>query len=172
MKIVNLTGQRFGKLIAVKLTTKRTKDKRKIWLCKCDCGGLRETSSKALHDGDTVSCGCLGKLTLGESSFNSLYTKYRKMAQYRDLVFDLTKKQFKELTQGNCFYCATPPAQKIDRPKMYGIYVYNGIDRMVNSIGYTKNNCVSCCGLCNWMKKDLTVKQFLEHAKTIVAAIL
>jgi len=53
----DLTGQRFGKLIAIKPTDKR-KDKCVIWLCKCDCGNLYETKSNALIFG-RKSCGCL-----------------------------------------------------------------------------------------------------------------
>lgn len=53
----DLTGQRFGKLIAVKYLY--SKDKRAYWLVKCDCGKEAEKNAKYLLNGDTTSCGCI-----------------------------------------------------------------------------------------------------------------
>ncbi len=56
----DLTGQRFGSLIAVKLTGKKDKQNKITWLLECDCGGTREwswTSLKARHDKYRVNCG-------------------------------------------------------------------------------------------------------------------
>ncbi|KKL77013.1 hypothetical protein LCGC14_2039110 [marine sediment metagenome] len=38
---------------------------------------------------------------------------------------------------------------------------------MDNSIGYEVDNCVPCCGRCNWMKRDLTKDQFINHVHKI-----
>lgn len=56
---VDLTNQRFGKLIAKKPTSKRTNDGRIIWLCECDCGNTKEASSHDLLQGKIQSCGCM-----------------------------------------------------------------------------------------------------------------
>ena len=56
----DLTGQRFGRLIAL-----RSLDERKngsiVWECKCDCGSITHTASQDLISGTTRSCGCLRK---------------------------------------------------------------------------------------------------------------
>lgn len=57
---LNLTNQRFGKLVAIKPTNER-KSKSVVWECKCDCGKIFYTSSKSLRGGRTNSCGCLRK---------------------------------------------------------------------------------------------------------------
>lgn len=57
-KIKDLTNQRFGKLIVLKDTGKRDSCRSVIWLCKCDCGMLKEISSHSLQRG-TFSCGCV-----------------------------------------------------------------------------------------------------------------
>jgi len=36
-----------------------TKNKRAIWLCRCDCGRKTKVTSHELNTGDTKSCGCL-----------------------------------------------------------------------------------------------------------------
>lgn len=51
-------GQRFGRLIVIKNTGKRT-SKVPIWLCKCDCGNYKEVPTNLLTSGHTQSCGCL-----------------------------------------------------------------------------------------------------------------
>lgn len=54
-KFIDLTGQRFGRLIAIKYLGK-TK-----WLCKCDCGNTVEVFRCNLQTGNTRSCGCFNK---------------------------------------------------------------------------------------------------------------
>lgn len=55
----DLTGKRFGRLVA----TKKVGSKRNnaLWLCKCDCGNEKEIISANLVNGVTHSCGCLQK---------------------------------------------------------------------------------------------------------------
>lgn len=51
-------GERFGKLTIIEELEKRRYNN-KIWLCKCDCGGLHEATTTSLKAGYTKSCGCL-----------------------------------------------------------------------------------------------------------------
>ena len=55
-RVIDLIGQRFGKLIV--LEKSGTKNGRAIWKCKCDCGNYTEIYSEALKQGHTRSCGC------------------------------------------------------------------------------------------------------------------
>ena len=73
-QILDLTGQKFGKLTAIKATEKRTKDGRVIWKCKCDCGNECEVDTHSLKCGNTQSCGCLK--SRGELSIGSLLLQY------------------------------------------------------------------------------------------------
>lgn len=57
----DLTNQRFGKLIALYPTNKRSAQKNIIWHCKCDCGNECDVISSNLLKGQTKSCGCLIK---------------------------------------------------------------------------------------------------------------
>lgn len=49
----NLTGNRYGKLTVIARGSKK-----KMWLCKCDCGRLKEVQCSNLTGGKTKSCGC------------------------------------------------------------------------------------------------------------------
>ena len=58
MKQLNLTGERFGKLVAIK-TIGKNKNGGYLWQCKCDCGNEIIANVGNLKNGHTKSCGCL-----------------------------------------------------------------------------------------------------------------
>ena len=47
-------------------------------------------------------------------------------------------------------------------------FLYNGIDRKNNNMGYTYTNSVSCCKLCNQAKNSLSIKEFYDHIQLIL----
>jgi hypothetical protein len=53
----DITGQRFGRLTALKPTSER-RYASVVWLCQCDCGQQVSIDGKNLRRGDTRSCGC------------------------------------------------------------------------------------------------------------------
>ena len=100
---IDLTGQRFGRLIVLKDSGKRIAHGHIIWLCKCSCGKQVKVISGNLRNGYTRSCGCLkreqtkamGKACIkhGENSKNSrLYTAWinlkRKCYNPNALIYD------------------------------------------------------------------------------------
>ena len=62
-KILDLTNQRFGKLIVISRAEKpiNSKSTSVFWLCKCDCGNEKIISSNVLRSGKAKSCGCYNK---------------------------------------------------------------------------------------------------------------
>lgn len=61
-KPVDITGKRFGKLVAIKPTGEKTRSYNS-WLCKCDCGNYVTYDVNTLTMGSATSCGCLKKDT-------------------------------------------------------------------------------------------------------------
>lgn len=59
--LVDLTGKRFGRLVAIRRegTYGIGRHKMATWLCKCDCGKETVVISNNLRAGITRSCGCL-----------------------------------------------------------------------------------------------------------------
>ena len=57
MMLIDLTGQRFGRLTVLKRA--ETINKRTRWLCRCDCGEEVIVEAYNLKKGHTQSCGCL-----------------------------------------------------------------------------------------------------------------
>lgn len=60
---IDLTSQRFGRLIVVK-RVENDKNNRAMWLCKCDCGNYKIINSHHLRNGSIKSCNCLWKENL------------------------------------------------------------------------------------------------------------
>lgn len=59
-QINDLTGQRFGKLVAEYDTGKRYQHN-VVWHCRCDCGNEVDVMGRSLTSGNTRSCGCLNR---------------------------------------------------------------------------------------------------------------
>ena len=66
-KIIDLTGQRFGKLTVIERADDYVTPsgyKKIMWKCVCDCGNTVITSRGNLRSGHTRSCGCLWEETV------------------------------------------------------------------------------------------------------------
>lgn len=86
----------------------------------------------------------------GAIGHNALVAKKKT----RVLSFDLTFDEFVTYWKQPCFYCG-------------GDVETIGLDRVDNSLGYTKGNVVSCCHVCNWMKRDMSREDFVSHCTKI-----
>ena len=56
---LDITGKRYGSLVAVKRTEEKTAQGVYKWECKCDCGGSVLVPVSELNRGKVKSCGCL-----------------------------------------------------------------------------------------------------------------
>ncbi len=59
MSFIDLTGQRFGRAIALERDC--SAKGRVFWRCACDCGNIFSAPSQNLRNGQCKSCGCLQK---------------------------------------------------------------------------------------------------------------
>lgn len=58
-KVIDLTGQYFGRLEVIRYD--HTEKSGKYWLCHCECGNTKVIKGSLLQNGHTRSCGCLVK---------------------------------------------------------------------------------------------------------------
>lgn len=66
-KFKDISGQRFGLLVAQKPIKVRTSKRTRIkWECKCDCGNIAVVTGSNLASGHTKSCGCLNSKMTSE----------------------------------------------------------------------------------------------------------
>jgi len=85
------------------------------------------------------------------------YNKYMNSARKRDIIFNIDKELCFDLINKPCNYCGE---------LIQGIP--NGIDRKISTVGYTPENCVSCCKMCNYMKSCLDDDVFLLRVKHMI----
>ncbi len=157
-------GQRFDRLIIVEELSKDKWGGRRV-SCLCDCGKSITTSLGALRKSSTHSCGCYHKdIIRSKQPWEVEYKIYIYSSKRRNLLFDLTIDEFKELCSKKCFYCGSEPQTKTE----VGGILRNGIDRVDGKIGYIKTNCVTCCVTCNYMKRTLNQKSFYQHILKIL----
>lgn len=57
----DITGIRFGMLVVVAKTDRRTRKKEVLWECLCDCGQMILCRASKLRRGESKSCGCLSE---------------------------------------------------------------------------------------------------------------
>lgn len=74
--LIDLTGQRFGKLTVEQKLPPR-EDAKTWWLCRCDCGDTCVTTSYALRSGRQKSCGCARIKDLTGQRFGTLTVERR-----------------------------------------------------------------------------------------------
>jgi hypothetical protein len=58
-KFVDLTGQRFGRLLVLGVSNVRIYGRQLAWDCQCECGVVKPLLTSVLKSGNTKSCGCL-----------------------------------------------------------------------------------------------------------------
>jgi ribosomal protein S27E len=169
----DLTGTRFNRLVVIGTSESPDgyKGRDTFWRCLCDCGNERIVCGSDLRRGHSGSCGCYTREKrskgLGISSFNELLNRYRGGAKRRNLKFDITPEQFKVIINKDCYYCGKIPNQVSKNRFGHGDYIYNGIDRIDSSIGYTVENCVPCCGTCNVAKMAMSQQEFYSWIERV-----
>lgn len=96
----------------------------------------------------------------------NVLASYRINAATRGLAWELTEEQFKELTSSPCYYTGRAPSN-IERSKAGEVYIYNGLDRIDSTKGYTIDNVVPCCLHVNLAKNNWSEDEFYQMVKDV-----
>jgi hypothetical protein len=171
---IDMTGQRYGKLVCLRPVGKQQKNT--LWWCVCDCGKEMAAKGGNLRNGNTKCCGCVrSERTIArniEGANNgeqALYVTYQQRADLFKREFTLPFDQFIHITSSVCHYCGCVPSMV--KKRYHGNYIYNGIDRVDSKSGYIEGNCVPCCAKCNHAKKDMSYQEFIDWLSRIAQYI-
>lgn len=129
---------------------------------KCECGTECIRNYTTIAYGKSKSCGCYHSEEMSqrqikpenESAKRRLFNDYKLGAKTRNIIFDLTFDEVYDIANKKCYYCNKSPERII--ATIGGIIQVNGIDRVDNSLGYIKSNCVPCCSECNLKKREVS----------------
>lgn len=179
----DITGQRFGKLIAIEPTDIR-KNRKILWKCICDCGNICYISVSSLKNNKTKSCGCLFKEMLIKRNKRNIkhglsYTKEYKKAKDRKrnelkkqydseygIELELTLKEFFP----TCVICGITREEHI---KKYGRDLENDhVLPLSKGHGLIPGNAVVLCRFHNGSKKAKSLDRLPQEwiDKILVAA--
>jgi hypothetical protein len=172
LKYVFNRGDRYGTCVVLEEPPKIKGEgsNRFVWII-CDCGLKKRMRAHILLR--AKSCGCRSResstLPAGVAATNDLFGRYKAGAKKRSIAWSLTKEQFTNLIQQNCGYCGVEPRQLWKSGGIRVAVLYNGLDRKNNTIGYTEENTVTACEICNKAKRDLSEDEFYEWLDRLVA---
>jgi hypothetical protein len=176
---MSLVNKKFGRLTVLR-EVRKGKTLRKIyWDCLCDCGKETNVYGVYLVNGDTKSCGCLKtekkpglKKPKSREHYQRGSAKKAYSTSYTNEGDTISFEDFYRLAQMDCYYCGQKPINAINayndkrylpEAKENGKFIYNGLDRVDNSLPHTLENCVTCCKHCNYAKRDMSQQKFLEY---------
>lgn len=146
-KLIDLTGQRFGRLTVVSRTENTPQGKAR-WDCQCECGKKASgVIGTHLRSGHTISCGCVQKEGFHEtiSKHNQSGTRiYEIWAGMKKRTTNANRKDFKYYGERGVEVCSE---WENDFEAFYGWALQNGyannltLDRKDNNKGYSPDNC-------------------------------
>jgi len=108
---------------------------------------------KKIDDKELCYDNCFGNINPKSIYFEHYY----KGAVKRNLPFELNKETFQAIILEKCYICG----------KENSNIHQNGIDRKDNEKGYFIENCVACCGECNFMKKNYSFELLINQLENI-----
>ena len=147
-KIIDLIGQRFGRLTVKSMAGSTGKNRNTFWNCICDCGRMKAIDSQSLRRGRTKSCGCLHNELLAKrqekhgllAENNRLYGIWEGMKQR---CLNPNRNGFKDYGGRGITVCK----EWLDFYSFYSWAVANGytekltLDRINPNDSYYPNNC-------------------------------
>lgn len=99
--------------------------------------------------------------------YKVLHSIVRGSANGDSIPFKLGIADTINLISQSCFYCGGGNDTQYTVNSNKGIKLnLNGIDRIDSSRGYTKENTLTCCKNCNFMKRDYSFIFFLSQVKS------
>jgi len=171
-EIKDILGLRFGRLIVLKLSKNQKIGYGAAWICKCDCGNIKEINGKHLRSGLTKSCGCWQKEVM--LSINLIHgfkitdvEKDYRYSTYRGMIkrcYDEKAKNYKNYGGRGIRVCSSWLKSIFnfindigERPTKY-----HTLDRIENNGNYTPQNC-------KWSTRKEQIKNRRKHGKFICA---
>ena len=143
--LVDITGQRFGRLTVVR--REETKNKHTMWLCVCDCGNEIVADGYNIKYAHTTSCGCVQKERTSKANRthgNRNTRLYRIWNCMKNRCYRKSYHAFDHYGGRGIKVC---DEWKDDFQAFYKWAMSNGyednlsIDRVDNDKGYSPDNC-------------------------------
>ena len=170
-----MTGRVFNYLTVIRLMPDLHKSGRAMWECRCSCGNSAVIAGSSLRRGVSTSCGCRttarARIKNSKQPYEWLYNTLKGRCRRLNRECGLSFEQFVKFTGIEyCHYCERSVVWSEHKSPSRGYSAGCNLDRKDSAIGYTQDNCVVCCAVCNWVKSDeFSYEEMVELGKTIKA---
>jgi len=146
-RLIDLTGQKFNRLIVLKRYYKMAHPV--YWLCRCDCGKEHVVEGNKIKSGEIKSCGCLKQEFVDNGGWNKKHglTKTRIYSIWRSMKQRCTNPVSAAIKKNYQDRGITVCSEWHDFEKFKNWAFVNGysenltIERMDNNKGYSPDNC-------------------------------
>lgn len=158
MKVFDLIGCKFGRLKVI--AASETINKKRYWVCRCDCGKEKIVATTLLRSGITKSCGCL-KIDNGRSKRIHGMRRHPAYIIWAKIIQRCTNPSVERYPQYGgrgitiCDAWRHNPGAFCQWAIENGFAVGLQIDRIDNDKGYSPENC-----------RFVTVKQNCRNRST------
>lgn len=169
---LDLTGQRFGRLVALE-HVRNNKHSSRIWKCQCDCGNTIETQAYALRSGHTKSCGCYHKdaITVHGMSYTREYKIFvgRKYAEAKKELDSEWTVDLEAALRKMFPYCVVCGITEEEHQKKYGRSLHvDHIKPLSKGHGLAIDNATVLCQHCNCTKQDKLLKDLPKEFRVAI----
>lgn len=170
----DLTGKKFNCLTVInefKYEDSDTRGRTKRWLCKCDCGTIKNYMTSELTTGLRESCGCQDRRKRGFKEITGrFYCSIRQGARERGLEFIVNIEQLWELFIKQQRKCAISGVEiKFEPSRELMMEKTASLDRIDSSKGYILGNIQWIHKDINKMKNNMSESEFFNWIDIIHA---
>lgn len=160
--LIDLTGQRFGRWTVIE-KAKRDPSKKGFgvrWICRCDCGTIKEVQGQMLREGTSISCGCF--------RIETIQNRAAKKRTEKSILSDLVGERFGKWTVVDFggYVEKTYKRNGADFVSRYSTWVCKcdcGEVRTVRESALKKGESKSCGCLRNDLGKEAHARQLEER---------
>lgn len=144
-KLIDLTNQKFGRLLVIEFIGREKKQSK--YKCLCDCGNYKDASSNALRSNKIKSCGCLNSELILERNKTHGLSKHPLFVSWvgmRNRCFNPKHNRSDNYMSKGITVCDDWNSNFMN---FYNWAIENGwsnglsIDRINNNGNYEPNNC-------------------------------
>lgn len=160
-QVIDKTGQKFNRWTVLR-RGKKDNNNNVMWLCRCECGTIREVRGFSLVDGTSKSCGCFNiersratHITHGMSdtaAYKHIISKrYQERSKNLDnkwcIYFDL---ELREFCNNSCILCGITEEEHREK---FGCSLHvDHVYPLSHGSGLYIGNATLLCGPCNGRK--------------------
>ena len=152
---IDISGEKFGRLTAIAISNERSRPKRVVWECRCECGEIAYIRRTQLTTGTTKSCGCLQRENRIKHGLSHTLEMRRYWRRTRERAVKLRTPKWADMEAIRNIYLNAPEGYEVDHIIPLQGKLVSGLHVAENLQYLTQAD--------NWAKKAKFEPQFISR---------